>query len=65
MPSARQPIISGNTKAVRRDVLWSTGCAPWRRSKGSSDELLDEQEKIMANMPADLPAVLTKEARGG
>jgi hypothetical protein len=33
--------------------------------EGGSDELLDEQAKIMANLPADLPAVLTKDARGG
>jgi hypothetical protein len=33
--------------------------------EGSNDELLDEQEKIMANLPADLPAVLTKDAHGG
>jgi hypothetical protein len=32
---------------------------------GSDDDLLDEQEKIMADLPANLPALLTKDARGG
>jgi hypothetical protein len=41
----------------------------WLRARaeieGDSDELLDEVEKIMADLPADLPAILTKDARGG
>ena len=41
----------------------------WLRARaaieGNSDELLDEVEKIMADLPADLPAILTKDARGG
>ena len=41
----------------------------WLRAKavirGDDDQLLDETEKIMADLPADLPAVLTKDARGG
>jgi hypothetical protein len=41
----------------------------WLRAKAriqrDDDQLLDETEKIMADLPADLPAVLTKDARGG
>ena len=69
---------SGDEHAIREAAyyIWEHEGRPqgralehWLRAmakiEGSSDELLDEQEKIMANMPADLPAVLTKDARGG
>jgi hypothetical protein len=47
------------------------GCAPdhWARAlteaRGTDDKLLGEEEKIMANLPANLPALLTKDVRGG
>jgi hypothetical protein len=55
--------------------IWeSDGCPEgralmhWLRVKaviqGDDDQLLDETEK-RADLPADLPAVLTKDARGG
>jgi Pterin 4 alpha carbinolamine dehydratase len=32
---------------------------------GTDEKLLGEEEKIMANLPANLPALLTKDVRGG
>jgi hypothetical protein len=41
----------------------------WERAvlqiEGSDDGLRDEEEKIMASLPANLPALLTKDVRGG
>jgi hypothetical protein len=60
MLSARRPIMSGNAKAGRRRRSLEHWLRAMAKIDGSSDELLDEQEKIMA----DLPAILTKDARG-
>ena len=41
----------------------------WARAltevRGTDDKPLGEEEKIMANLPANLPALLTKDVRGG
>ena len=47
------------------------GCAAehWARAlaevRETDDNLLGEEEKIMANLPANLPALLTEDVRGG
>ena len=41
----------------------------WARAltevRGTDDKPLGEEEKIMANLPANLPALLTEDVRGG
>ncbi len=41
----------------------------WERAvmqiEGGNDDILEEEERIMAELPANLPALLTKDARGG
>jgi hypothetical protein len=36
-----------------------------REIEGSNESLLLEEEKVLADLPADMPAILTKDSRGG
>ena len=41
----------------------------WLRAKShsgrSDEELLEEQEKVLSGLPADMQAIITNDARGG
>lgn len=68
----------GDDEAIREAAyyIWEREGRPegralnhWARAAieihGGEPEPFDEEEKVLANLPANLPALLTKDVRGG